>query len=302
MRPPRFYNRHGRWCYDGAGAKGDFASRHANAQPKMGSACMSSHCQRRIIVNAGRFTLLLLVLLIQGCNACWITKPANPIEAVTLYEVRFHRYFQPGSFSALLDGENVTAQFAPTPAQSGSASMVRNAPFTGGETLGVYISPPPILLPSGGHIEQSQNQGPSSGQLPSGERAHTFSVSCDAIPGVILGHGDSVTFYPLHFTASLPSPVNIPPGGAALNMTLAADRPLSAPVAVTISAHLLGSTPGPANHIRINGAAPGAPVVVTLSPGGAPAPFYVQSVSPGGFWLRLEAPGAQVGSVTGVAH
>jgi hypothetical protein len=253
-------------------------------------------------VNAGRLALLLLVLLIQGCNACWITKPANPIETVTLYEVRFHRYFQPGSFSALLDGENVTAQFAPAPAQSGKSSMVRNAPFTGGETLDAYISLPPILVPSGGHVEQSQSQDPSVGQLPSGKRAHTFSVSCDAIPGVILGHGDSLTFYPLHFTASPSSPVNIPAGGAALNMTLIADRPLSAPVAVTISAHLLGSTPGPANHIRINGAAPGAPSVVTLLPGGAPAQFYVQSVSPGGFWLRLETPGAQGGAVTGVAH
>ena len=96
--------------------------------------------------------------------------------------------------------------------------------------------------------------------------------------------------------------LTVPPGGAALNMTLIADRPLSAPVAVTISPHLLGGAPGPANHIRVNGAAPGAPVVLTLFPGGAPAQFYVQSVSPGGFWLRLEAPGAQVGSVTGIAH
>src|SRR5213595_2899570 len=59
---------------------------------------------------------------------------------------------------------------------------------------------------------------------------------------------------------------------------------------------------GPANHIRVNGAPPGASYVVTLFPGGAPAPFYVQSVSPGGFWLRLEATGATVASVTGVAH
>jgi hypothetical protein len=270
--------------------EGDFASRHANAQRKMGNACMSSHCQRRIIVNAGRLTLLLLVLLIQGCNACWITQPSNPIGLVTQYSVKFHRYYQPGSFSALLDGENVTAQFAPTPAQSGTSIMVRNMSFTGGETVAdvAYIGVP-------------QAAGESIVSLPTGQRAHTFSVSCDPIPGVILGHGDSLTFYPLHFTAS-PSQPNIPPGGAAQNMTLIADRPLSAPVAVTISAHLLGSTPGPANHIRVNGAAPGAPVVVTLFPGGAPAQFYVQSVSPGGFWLRFETPGAQVGSVTGVAH
>jgi len=102
--------------------------------------------------------------------------------------------------------------------------------------------------------------------------------------------------------AGSPSPVSIPPGGAAQNMTLVADRPLSAPVAVTISPHLLGGALGPANHIRVNGAAPGASSVVTLTPGGAPAQFYVQSVGPGGFWLRFEAPGAEVGSVNGVAH
>ena len=237
-------------------------------------------------MNARPLTLLLLVSLIQGCNACWITQPADPIGLVTQYSVKFHRYFQPGTFSALLDGESVTAQFAPTPAQSGTSSMVRNLSFTGGGPVAdpAYVNPGDVV------------------SLTTGQRVHKFTVSCACIPEVSCGNGDSLTFYPLHFTASPSSPVNIPPGGAALNMTLVADRPLSAPVAVTISAHLLGSTPGPANHIRINGAAPGAPVAVTLSPGGAPAHFYLQSVSPGGFYLRLETPGAEVGAVTGVAH
>src|SRR5205823_2783843 len=152
-------------------------------------------------------------------------------------------YFQPGTFSALLDSENVTAQFAPTPAQSGMSSMVRNMSFTAGEPVGgpAYIGVP-------------QHPGESIVSLSTDQRAHKFTVSCACIPEVSCGNGDSLTFYPLHFTASPSSPVNIPPGGAALNMTLVADRPLSAPVAVTISAHLLGSTPGPANHIRINGA------------------------------------------------
>jgi hypothetical protein len=53
--------------------------------------------------------------------------------------------------------------------------------------------------------------------------------------------------------------------------------------------------------MRINGAEPGAAPIVVLLPGGAPT-FYAQAVSPRGFWLGFEALGAQVGSVTGVAH
>jgi hypothetical protein len=240
--------------------------------------------------NARRLFLLLLVALLQGCNACWIIKPADPIETVTLYSVRFHQYFQPGSFTAFLDGENVTREFAPVPTPKGTSDMVRNTPFIGGDviSLGVYIGVP-------------QNPGESLATVSSGKREHTLQVSCKCIEGMMCGTGDKLTFFPLHFTSS-PSPVSIPAGGAAVNMTLAADRPLSAPVPVTISSHLLGGAPGPANHIRINGAAPGAPAVVTLLPAGAPVFLYLQSVSPGGFWLSFETPGAQVGSVTGVAH
>ena len=146
-----------------------------------------------------------------------------------------------------------------------------------------------------------QAPGDSIVSLPTGQRSHKFAVSCKCIEGATCGYGDEKIFYPMHFTAS-PSQVNIPPGGAAQNMTLIADRPLTAPVPVTISPHLLGGAPGPANHIRVNGAAPGASTVVTLTPGGAPAIFYVQSVSPGGFWLGFETPGAQRTAVTGIAH
>src|SRR6266496_4804439 len=75
--------------------------------------------ERSLMSNARCLILLLFVALLQGCNACWITKPADPIETVTLYSVRFHEYLQPGSFSAFLDGENVTRQFAPAPAPKG---------------------------------------------------------------------------------------------------------------------------------------------------------------------------------------
>ena len=241
--------------------------------------------------NGRRLILLLFfVALLQGCNACWITKPVDPTETVTLYSVRFHQYFQPGSFTAFLDGENVTREFAPAPAPKGTSDMVRNEPFIGGDVIAL-----------GGYIGVPQNPGESLATLSSGKREHALQVSCQCIENAMCGSGDTRTFFPLHF-ASSPSTVNIPPGGAAVNMKLTADRPLSAPVPVTISSHLLGGAPGPANHIRINGAAPGASTVVTLSPGGAPVFFYVQSVSPGGFWLSFETPGAQVGSVTGVAH
>ena len=54
--------------------------------------------------------------------------------------------------------------------------------------------------------------------------------------------------------------------------------------------------------IRVNGAAPGASAMVTLTKAGPTALVNVQSVAPGGFWLRIEAPGAQTASVIGVAH
>lgn len=251
--------------------------------------------------SASRSAALLLVPLIQGCNACWITKPADPIETVTLFEVKFHRYFQPGTFSAKLDGQDVTAHFAPAPTQSGKSTMVWNQPFLGGQGPG-YIGLPPVYAPSGAQAPPSDQRPPPPWDLPPGERSHKFSVSCDCIPEATCGHGESFPpFVPLTFVVN-PSPLDLPPGGAAYNLTLGADRPLHAPVAVTISAQLLGSTSVPANHIRVNGAAPGAPAVVTLVPGGGAVNFYVQATSPGGFWLSLGAPGAQLTSVTGVAH
>jgi len=248
-------------------------------------------------MNANRLGPLVLISLIQGCNACWITKPADPIETVTLFEVKFHRYFQPGTFSAMLDGQDVTAQFTPAPAQSGVSTMPWNQPFTGGQGAG-YITQPPIESPSG------QRPPPTSPpwDSPQGNRAHVLKVSCDCIKEATCGHGgETPPFVPLTFVAS-PSPIDLPPGGAAYNMTLSADRPLHAPVAVTISAHLLNTTSTPANHIRVNSAAPGAPAVVTLIPGGGTVNFFVQAISPGGFWLRIATPGAQLAVVTGVAH
>jgi len=248
-------------------------------------------------MNANRLGPLVLISLIQGCNACWITKPADPIETVTLFEVKFHRYFQPGTFSAKLDGQDVTAGFAPAPAQSGVSTMAWNEPFLGGQGPG-YISLPPIESPTGARPPPTSPPW----DRPPGSRYHVLAVSCDCIPQATCGHGDSTPpFVPLTFVAS-PSPLDLPPGGAAQNMTLSTDRPLHAPVAVTISAHLLNSTTAPANHISVNGAAPGTATVVTLVPGGAVQNFYVQATSPGGFWLRLAAPGAQLTSVTGVAH
>jgi hypothetical protein len=235
-------------------------------------------------VDLRRLALLLLVPLLPGCNACWIVQPADPIGLVTVYAVKFHRYYEPGSFVALLDGENVTAQFAPAPAQSGTATMVRNQPFGPGDP---FINPAYV------------NQGDVVNVAT--KRLHEFSVSCKCVEGALCGHGDAINFFPLNYAPS-PSQVNIPAGGAAQNMTLIADRPLTAPVPVTITPHLLGGAPGPANHIRVNGAAPGAATTVTLSPGGAPTIFYVQSVSPGGFWLGFETPGAQRTAVTGIAH
>ena len=243
-------------------------------------------------MNVRSLILLLLVTLLQGCRSCWIIDPTptSKLETVTHFAVEFHQFYQPGSFSARIDGENVTAQFAPTPVPKGKSSMVRNASFLSGEVgaTGVYVGVP-------------QAAGESIAHLAVGGRQHSFAVSCKCIEGALCGYDDEIKFVPLNFAAS-PSPVSIPSGGAAVNMTLIADRPLTAPVAVTISPHLLGSVPGPANHIRVNGAAPGAATVVTLFPGGGPTNFYVQSVSPGGFWLRFETPGAQVGSVTGMAH
>src|SRR5438105_4828075 len=107
--------------------------------------------------NARGLIVLLFVALLRGCNACWITKPADPIETVTLYSVRFHQYFQPGSFRAFLDGEDVTRDFAPVPTPKGTSDMVRNAPFVGGDVIAL-----------GGYIGVPQNSGESLATLSSG--------------------------------------------------------------------------------------------------------------------------------------
>jgi len=240
-------------------------------------------------MNVRLFVPVLLITLLQGCRSCWIIEPDTPITTVTRYVVQSHQFYKPGSFSATLDGENVTAQFHPTLLANNKTLMLQNGPFTGGEpgTTGVYIGEP---------------QRPEPTRYASGGRQHVFHVECRCVEGAMCGYSDEIKFVPLNFSAS-PSPIDISAASGAVNITLTADRPLTAPVVVTVSAHLLGANPtAPANHIRINGAAPGAAVPLTLTPAGGSVYFYVQNTSPGGFWLRFEAPGAAVGSVTGVAH
>src|SRR4030095_1392779 len=117
----------------------------------------------------------------------WIIEPDKPITTVTRYIVETHQFYKPGSFSATLDNEDVTAQFHPTPVLAhNKALMVRNAPFTGGEpgTTGVYIGVP---------------QGPEPTRYTAGNREHVFHVECRCVEGAMCGYSDEVKFVPLNF-------------------------------------------------------------------------------------------------------
>lgn len=93
--------------------------------------------------------MLFSALALAGCaKAVEITQPAPPIAApVTILQVKFSPYFVSGSFTAALDGKDVTAAFAPVAAPAGTATMrLPDVPvgFTGGSLVPGSVPPPPI--------------------------------------------------------------------------------------------------------------------------------------------------------------
>jgi hypothetical protein len=223
-----------------------------------------------------------------GCTpAVQVIQPGDSVHApVTALAVRFHEYYEPGTFRAYLDGQDITASFSPAGVAGGTAASSWSQPYTGGQPVigGVYVGVP-------------QAAGQSLGTLPSGQYTHSLRTTGSCKAGTVCATSDEQPFVPITFIVS-PAPLQFPVG-TALYAQLRADRSLSAPLAVTVEPRRLSPPTAPALHVSVNGNAPGAPATIVLPAGTGAVTFYVTGQSPGGYYLLLSAPGTQRGSVTG---
>jgi hypothetical protein len=233
-------------------------------------------------------TTLFAVALITGCRpAVWVVQPGDSVSTpLTTFSVQFHEYYQPGTFKAFLDGQDITSSFSPAGVPTGTAAAPWNQPYIGGAPV-----------PGGLYIGVPQAPYSSLGTLPSGTFQHKLRVTGSCKAGTACADADEQAFQPISYVAS-PAPLQLS-AGSTINMQLRTDRNLPAPVTMTVEPRLLGSPSQPAMHVRVNSAPPGAPASVTVPAGTAPALVSVSGLSPGGFFLLLSAPGTQRGSVTG---
>src|SRR5688572_19446432 len=178
--------------------------------------------------------------LLAGCMpAVRVTQPGDTIFApVTAFSVRFHEYYQTGTFRAFLDGQEVTPSFTPAGVPKGTAGMVWRQPFIGGEPPRSDYVPPLKVGGQGG-----SGSGPGSVVTPpvvpptgysstSGPSIHTLLVTGSCIAGTACQESDEQKFAPVVFLAS---PTQIAVGaGTATTAVIRPDRPLQVPVDVTI--------------------------------------------------------------------
>jgi hypothetical protein len=233
-------------------------------------------------------TLLFATALVAGCTpAVQVVQPGDAVYGpVTAFSVKFHEYYQPGTFKAYLDGTDITSSFSPAGVSNGTAAAAWNQPYVGGDPA-----------PGGPFIGAPQASYESLGSLPSGTFQHKLRVSGSCKAGTACADNDEQVFNAVSYVAS-PAPLQLS-AGTTIAMQLRTDRNLAAPLAMTVEPRLLGSPSQPAPHVRVNNAPPGAPASVTLPAGTAPATVTVSGLSPGGFYLLLSAPGTQRRSVTG---
>jgi hypothetical protein len=212
------------------------------------------------------------------------TEPFN--TPVTKFDVRFNWVYQPGTFRAYLDENEITQSFSPAGVPGGAASALWNEPYQGGyDEQGVYIGVP-------------QWAGVSFARSTTGSGLyHKLRVTGSCLLYTIcIGH-DEYTFTPIHYVG-VPEPLQVPVG-TAITMTLRADRSLPAPLFVSVQPILLGSFEQPAGHVQVDRAPPGQAASVMLPAGTTPALVRVAGLQRGGFWLKISAPGTQIGGVDG---
>jgi hypothetical protein len=216
-----------------------------------------------------------------------VVQPGDAVHApVTTFGVQFHEYYQPGTFRAFLDGQEITSSFAPAGVPSGTASAGWSQSYTGGE-----------MSTSAGYVGAPQAAYQSLATMPSGTYTHKLRVTGSCKAGTVCADSDEQAFNPVAYVAS-PAPL-IVPVGATVILQLRADRSLSGPLTMTVAPRLLSPPTQAANHVQVSGAGPGAPATVTLPAGTAAVPVSVSGLSPGGFYLLLSAPGTQQSSVVG---
>ena len=253
---------------------------------------------------------LATLTLLAGCMpAVRVTQPGDTVFApVTAFSVRFHEYYQTGTFRAFLDGQEVTPSFTPAGVPKGTAGMVWRQPFIGGEPpRSDYV--PPLNVKgeqsgsgsgSGGGVSPPSSL-PSGFISTSGPSTHTLLVTGSCITGTACQESDEQKFVPVVFLAS---PTQIAVGaGTATTVVIRPDRPLQVPVDVTIEPFLTTQPPQPAMRVRVNGAAPGAPTTITVPVGSGGTIISVAGLPPAGwFYLLLTAPGTQRSSVVGYVN
>ena len=181
---------------------------------------------------------LLTAALVAACTpAVRVIQPGDSVYVpVTAFGVKFHEYYQPGTFRAYLDGQDITASFSPAGIPNGNAGATWNQPYIGGDPV-----------PGGLYMGVPQAPYSSLGTLPSGTYQHTLRVTGSCKAGTACAESHEQPFNPISYVAA-PAPLQVP-AGSTINMQLRTDRNLAAPLAMTIEPRLLGSPSQPASHV-----------------------------------------------------
>ena len=233
---------------------------------------------------------VVLALALTGCTkAVRITDPVLPIVApVTTFKVQFVAQFDPGSFRAELDGQDVTPQFAPAAVAGGTATMrlpdTTPEGFTGGHfTPGVAPGGAPPG-PSGG------GSGKAAPNIP----MHTHQLHVSGLcNGIICDTTDDLVFFPIHLVGA-PTTLNVRVGSTA-QVTVETFPAMSTPLKVRVRPSSIS--------VRLNGLAPGAALdSVVIPANGSSGPISVTGMVSSNLILIIEARGTQMGSITGLVN
>jgi hypothetical protein len=222
----------------------------------------------------------------QGPNALWVVAPINPQSET--FTVRFGREFVPGTFTAQLDGSDITNLWLPgNPAPNGSATLFYEDIFQGGSCFAG--TPPwksqwwppvsPTFCTHTLHVH-GDVANPSSYPITVTDR------SVDFVP-VQLGLIAKVAGRYLGPDDTLPL---VPGQSVTVTLTAATYGPWPQDQTAVVAALDLLSGENPAGYISLNGLPPGQKVFLSTIPGD----FTVTAVGnlgpgPGTFRFRLRA-------------
>ena len=224
----------------------------------------------------GAVALVVDASLLAGCTGARILDPpdGNTRNPVRQFSVQFHPNFVPGSFSAQLDGRDITPLFAPAPAPGGTSVAQWNDPFAPNYA---FVNGFRVIDPH--KLEVNSSVDPQSG----------FTLQDQRL---------TATFDPPQLHFRMAGPTSLPK-----NTTLAGDICMeptpTGPFPLTVKL-----AQGPTASISINGAPQGVPVSVTLVPTPNPArtcvPISIGSGSDTGAWsVGATAVGFDADEITG---